>query len=206
MRKVTIALIALLTFVAGLGLHYALPRVSTVQVLGVEVKREDTDQRTRDVYMIQAQLIDGGAVRVFRNDDAWFYLKFDSANLQARATGLSRDEAVEAVAIRHYGWRIPVLSMFPNAISAWPVELGYRHIPLFNMAVILTLLTGGFFAWRTVKRARARVEAALARRSEERAREAASRTVPPVSDAGHEDWLLRDQPTSNRPDDPGRGA
>lgn len=206
MRKLTIALIALMVFVAGLGLHYALPRVSVVQVVGVEVKREDADQRTRDVYMIQTQLVDGGAVRVFRNEDAWLYLKFDSANLQARATALSRDEAVEAVAIRYYGWRIPVLSMFPNAIAAWPVDPGYRHIPLFNMAVILTLLMGGFFAWRIVKRARARVEAALARRSEERAREAASRTMPPVIDAGHEDWLLRDQPTSNRPDDPGRGA
>lgn len=204
MRKVTISLIALIVFVAGLGLHYVLPRVSVVQVVGVEVKREDAEQGTRDVYMIQTQLVDGGAIRVFRNEDAWFYFKFDSANLQARATALSRDDTIEAVAIRHYGWRIPVLSMFPNAIAAWPVDPGYRHIPLFNMAVILTLLTGGFFAWRSVKRAR--VEAALARRSEERAREAASRTVPPAIDAGHEDWLLRDQPTSNRPDDPGRGA
>jgi hypothetical protein len=206
MRKVTIALIGLTLFLAALGLHYALPRVSVVQVVGVEVKREDAELRTRDVYMIQTQLVDGGAVRVFRNEDAWLYLKFDSANLQARATALSRDEAVEAVAIRHYGWRVPVLSMFPNAISAWPVVLGYRHIPLFNMAVILTLLAGGFFTWRAVMRARARVAAALARRAEERAREAASRTVPPVIDAGHEDWLRRDQPTWNRPDDPGRGA
>lgn len=206
MRKVTIALIGLTLFLAALGLHYALPRVSVVQVVGVEVKREDAELRTRDVYMIQTQLVDGGAVRVFRNEDAWLYLKFDSANLQARATALSRDEAVEAVAIRHYGWRVPVLSMFPNAISAWPVEPGYRHIPLFNMAVIVGLLAGGFFLWRAITRARTRVAAALARRAEERAREAASRTVPPVIDAGHEDWLLRDQPSSNRPDDPGRGA
>jgi len=206
MRKVTISLIGLTLFLAALGLQYALPRVSVVQVVGVEVKREDAEQRTRDVYMIQAQLVDGGTVRVFRNEDAWLYLKFDSANLQTRVTALSRDEAVEAVAIRHYGWRVPVLSMFPNAIAAWPVDPGYRHIPLFNMAVILTLLAGGFFAWRTLKRARAQVGAALTRRAEERARAAPTRTVPPVIDAGHEDWLLRDQPSSNRPDDPGRGA
>jgi len=206
MKKLTITLIgAALVFVA-LGLHYALPRVSLVQVVGVEVKREGADQRTRDVYMIQTQLVDGGAVRVFRNEDAWLYLKFDSANLQARATGLSRDEAVKAVAIRHYGWRIPVLSMFPNAISAWPVEPGYRHIPLFNMAVILMFLSGGFFFWRAAVRARARVADALARRAGERTRKAATRTVPPVIDAGHEDWLLRDRPRSNRPNDPGRGA
>jgi hypothetical protein len=206
MRKVMIALIGLTFFAAALGLHYALPRVAVVQVVGVEVKREDAEQRTRDVYMIQTQLIDGGAVRVFRNEDAWLYLKFDSANLQARATGLSRDEAVEAVAIRYYGWRIPVLSMFPNAISVWPVELGYRHIPLFNMGATLLLLAGGFFVWRAVRRARARVVAAFAGRAEERAKEAASRTVPPVIDAGHEDWLLCDSPSSARPDDPGRGV
>jgi len=205
MRKVTIALGALPLFVVALGLHYALPQVSIVRVVGVEVKREDAEQRTRDVYMIQTQLVDGGAVRVFRNEDAWRYLKFDSANLQARATALSRDEAVAAVAIRHYGWRVPVLSMFPNAISAWSVEPGYRHIPLFNIVVILLLLAGGVLALRSITRARVRVADALARRAEERALEVANRTVPPVTDAEHEGWLLRDHPRSNRPDEPGRG-
>ena len=80
--------------------------------------------------------------------------------------------------------------MFPNAISAWPVYPGYRHIPLFNIAVIGLLLAAVFMIWRAVRRAR----------------EAASRNIPPVIDAGHEAWLLRDQPSSERPDDPGRGA
>jgi hypothetical protein len=206
MKKVNISMIVAALFLVSLGLHYALPRVSVVQVVGVEVKRADAEQGTRDVYMIQTQLIDGGAIRVFRNEDAWVYLKFDSANLQARANGLSRDETVEAVAIRHYGWRIAIMSMFPNAISAWPVEPGYWHLPLFNIAVIGLLLAGAFLAWRAVRRARARVTAALARRAEVRAREAASRTVPPVIDPGQEDWLLRDRPSAGRQDDPSRGA
>ncbi len=206
MSRLTITLIGAAICSAALGLHYALPRVSVVEVVGVEVKRADAEQGTRDVYMIQTQLIDGGGIRVFRNEDAWLYLKFDSATLQARVTGLSREEAVEAVAIRHYGWRIPVLSMFPNAIAAWPVEPGYRHIPLFNIAVIGLLLAAVFMIWRAVRRARARFSAALARRAEERAWEAASRNIPPVIDAGHEAWLLRDQPSSGRPNDPGRGA
>ena len=206
MKRLTITLIGAAFFFAALGLHYALPRVSVVEVVGVEVKRADAEQGTRDVYMIQTKLSDGGGIRVFRNEDAWLYLKFDSATLQARVTGLSREEAVEAVAIRHYGWRIPVLSMFPNAISAWQVEPGYRHIPLFNIAVIGLLLAAVFMVWRAVRSARARVSAALARRAEERAREAASRNIPPVIDAGHEEWLSRDQPSSRRPDDPGRGA
>lgn len=203
MKRLTITLIAVAFFFSALGLHYALPRVSVVEVVGVEVKRADADQGTRDVYMIQTQLSDGGGIRVLRNEDAWLYLKFDSATLQARVSGLSREEAV---AIRHYGWRIPVLSMFPNAISAWPVEPGYRHVPLFNIAVIGLLLAAVFMVWQAVRSARARVSAALACRAEERAREGASRNIPPVIDAGHEEWLLRDQPSSGRPDDPGRGA
>jgi hypothetical protein len=79
-------------FFAGLGLHYALPRVSVVEVVGVEVKRADAEQGICDVYMIQTQLSGGGDIRVFSNEDAWLYLKFDSATLQARVTGLSRDQ------------------------------------------------------------------------------------------------------------------
>ncbi len=199
MKRLTITLIGVAFFFSALGLHYALPRVSVVEV----VKRADADHGTRDVYMIQTQLSDGGGIRVFRNEDAWLYLKFDSATLQARVTGLSREEAV---AIRYYGWWIPVLSMFPNAISAWPVEPGYRHIPLFNIAVIGLLLAAVFMVWQAVRSARARVSVALARRAEERARQAVSRNIPPAIDAGHEEWLLRDQPSSGRPDDPGRGA
>lgn len=206
MKKIGIALVILTLFFAALGLHYALPQVSIVQVVGVEVKREYAGERTRDVYMIQTQLVDGGAVRVFRNEDAWLYLKFDAANLQARATALSRDEAVSAVAIRHFGWRVPVFSMFPNAISAWPVEPGYRHIPLFNAAVIITLFGGGGVAWYTIKRARARLTAARARRKKERAQAATKNTLQPVIDAAHEDWLLRDDPTSNHSDDSGQGT
>lgn len=206
MIRLTITLAGAALSLAALGLHYVLPRVSVVDIVGFEVKRTDAEQGTRDVYMIQTQLIDAGSVRVFRNEDAWLYLKFDSANLQARATVLSRDESVEAVAIQHYGWRIPILSVFPNAISAWPVEPGYRHLPLFNISVIGLLLAGAFLAWRGVRRTRARVAAALARRAGERAREAASRNAPPVIDAVHEGWLLRDRPSSGQPDDPGRGA
>jgi hypothetical protein len=200
MKRLTITLIGAALFFAALGPHYALPQVS---VVGVEVKRADAEQGTRDVYMIQTQLSDGGGIRVFRNEDAWLYLKFHSAALQARVTGLSREEAV---AIRHYGWRIPVLAMFPNAISAWPVEAGYRHIPLSNISVIGLLFAAVFVICRAVRRASVRVSVALTRRAEERTREAASRNIPPVIDAGHEAWLLPDQPSSGRPDDPGRGA
>ena len=205
MRKLTIALIGACLIVAALALHYALPSVSVVKVIGVEVKRMDAEVGTRDVYIIQTQLIDGGAVRVFRNEDAWLYLKLDSASLQGRATAFARDAAVEAVAIRHYGWRIPVLSMFPNAIDAWPVAPDYRHIPVFNIAILTLLLAGALLAWRAVKRASARVALARERRAEEQARAAAARrSPPPVVDASHEDWLLQDRPAPGPSDTSGR--
>ena len=202
MNRFTIVLIGAALFFVLLGLSYVLPQVSVVEVVGVEVKRTDVEQGTHDVYLIQTQLIDGGAVRVFRNEDAWLYLKFDSATLQARVTGLSRGQGTESVAVRHYGWRIPVLSMFPNAISAWPVEPSYRHLPLFNIVVVVLLLLTTFSVWRAVRRVRAKVAAAIA----QRARDAAKRSVPSIIDAGHEDWLVQDRPSSGRPDDLGRGS
>ena len=202
MNRFTIVLIGAALFFVLLGLSYVLPQVSVVEVVGVEVKRTDVEQGTHDVYLIQTQLIDGGSVRVFRNEDAWLYLKFDSATLQARVTGLSRGQGTESVAVRHYGWRIPVLSMFPNAISAWPVEPSYRHLPLFNIVVVVLLLLTTFSVWRAVRRVRAKVAAAIA----QRARDAAKRSVPSIIDAGHEDWLVQDRPSSGRPDDLGRGS
>lgn len=196
MKRFTIVLIGAVLFFVALGLSYVLPQVSMVEVVGVEVKRADAEQGTHDVYLIQTQLIDGGAVRVFRNEDAWLYLKFYSATLQARVTVLSRGQGTEPVAVRDYGWRIPVLSMFPNAISAWPVEPSYRHLPLFNIVVVVLLLLTTFLVWREVRRVRANVAAAIARRAGDRTRDAAKRSAPFIIDAGHEDWLVQDRTSS----------
>ena len=140
MRKLIYALIGAGLLASGAALHYALPRVSTAQIVGVEVKRVDGDTGTRDVYMIQAQVPETDAVRVYRNEDALLYLKLNSADLQARATAFSRGEELRTVAIRHYGWRIPFLSVFPNAISVWEVSPGYRHLPILNAIIFISLL------------------------------------------------------------------
>lgn len=206
MRKIAIALVGVCLLVVGLSLHYVLPRVSVVEVVGAEVKRIDEGNRTRDVYMIQAQRPDGGGVRVFRNEDAWFYLKLNSANLQARAQAFAQSDEVETVAIRHYGWRIPIFSMFQNAIKAWPVEPDYRHIPIFNIAVIALLLAGAALAWFKMRRVFARVAEGRARRAEKRTRaERAVRTVSTGADNDHEDWLRRDQRAPGPSDTSGKG-
>jgi hypothetical protein len=106
----------------------------------------------RDVLFIDA-VKPNGHVRVYRNEDTgWIwppYFKFDSSNLQAEARNLiSTSENPKWVAVRHYGWRIPFLSIFPNAVSITPVEgPDVRLIPWFNI-VFLTLLFALFWAIR----------------------------------------------------------
>lgn len=60
MKRSVIVVIGATLFFAALGLDYVLPQVSVVEVVGVEVKRSDEEQGTRDVYIIHTQLIDGG--------------------------------------------------------------------------------------------------------------------------------------------------
>lgn len=206
MKRCTVVLMGAAILFVGFCLSYVLPQVSVVEVVGVEVKRTDPEQGTHGIYLIRAQQIDGGVVRVFRPEDAWLYRKFDTATLQALVAGLSRGQGAKPVAARHYGWRIPVLFMFPNAISAQLVELGYQHIPLFNIAVIGFLIAGLFMVWRVVRNPRARFSAASARQAKERAIEAVIRNIPPVISAGHKEWLLKYQPSSGRLIDPGRSS
>jgi len=147
---------------------------------------------------------------VFRNEDAWLYLKLNSANLQTEAAVFAREENGTAVAIRHYGWRLPLLSMFPNATSAWPVEPGYRHIPIFNIVILVFLLGLAFIARRAFKRASGKLTELRARHTPGRADNVPSSSASssskssPASDAGHDEWLQSDQQTSSRSDKSGR--
>jgi hypothetical protein len=126
--KVALA-IAGVMLVAGF-LHYSLPSRDVVRIVGTDVVRTDVVGRdtdgnqvavTRDVRFIYAKWPDGGD-RVYRNEDTGWgwppYFKFDTADLAAQAIDLvSTAEAPKWVVVRHYGWRIPALSMFPNALS-----------------------------------------------------------------------------------------
>lgn len=150
MKKVLTArniLIAILVLILAAVLHYSLPQVDVVRAIGVEIKRVDVTEgnaeqrRTRDVYQLQMETIDGKP-RVYRNEDNFIYLKFDSADLQTQVQSFAADK--QLVALRHYGWRLSLFSTFPNAIKVWPVEEGYRHIPIFNI-VVLTIIAGLIF-------------------------------------------------------------
>jgi hypothetical protein len=189
MRKIILGAVGASLLVCATGLHFAIPRVSVVQVVGVEVKRVDAGGGTRDVYMIQSLFGEGGAVRVFRNEDAPLYLKFNSADIQARAAALGRGEPPPTVAIRHYGWRIPVLSVFPNALSIREVPVDYRHVPLLAITLYAALFSLPLIIWRYISRRRAP--------SSGRARSEPSHRSDPASRARDADWFDTDHQVSS---------
>lgn len=181
MRRLATAATIIAVLVAAAILHYALPQVDVVRIVGTDVKRVDAPQdsgetnaetglRTVDVYFVLAETPNGD-VRNYRNEDALIYGKFDSSDLHTRIRSISQNEE-NLVAIRHYGWRVPLFSMFPNAVSVWDVEPGYRHLPIFNI-IVLGLLAGVIgYAVLRIRKVRARLAAQREVREAERAAEA----------------------------------
>jgi hypothetical protein len=156
--------------IVGLFLHYTLPQRDIVRIVdtGNRITQiganwifysiEDTGtgaetSTTRDIRFIDAVYPDGSSVMVYRNEDTgWFwppYFKWDSSTLQAEATNLrSTGAAPQWVAVTHYGWRIPLVSAFPNAVSITPVEgPDVTLIPWVNI-IILTFLAFVIFMIR----------------------------------------------------------
>lgn len=136
--------------------HYYLPSQDVVRIVRTETVRVDVEttdaagnpaQVTRDQNRIYAFRPDG-AERVFRNEDTgWgfpWYFKFDTANLAAAAEdAVSTKDAPQWMIVRHYGWRIPMLSMFPNALSMREAEgPEERLIPWFNIIFLTALIVG----------------------------------------------------------------
>jgi hypothetical protein len=130
--------------IVGLFLHYTLPQRDIVQITNTYNRItqiggnwmfysiEDTGtgaetSTSRDIRFIDAAFADGD-VMVYRNEDTgWFwppYFKWDSATLQAEATNLRSTRLQRAAmgGVTHYGWRMPMFSIFPNAVNITPVE------------------------------------------------------------------------------------
>jgi Protein of unknown function (DUF1523) len=160
-------------------LHYTLPQHDIVRVVGTYQERQDfegwtrlfwndtgdaTLQTSRDVQFIQAILPNGNPM-VYRNQDTgwgWpFYFKFDTASLQTQADDAkSTAAAPKWMAVKHYGWRSELLSIFPNAVSlrevAGPDAL---IIPYFNISLLIVLAALALYL-------RAKWQAFVARRVE----------------------------------------
>lgn len=130
-----------LTTIGENWIFYASPDVGTAE--GAE---------TRDIRFIEA-ILANGRVSVYRNEDTgWVwppYFKYDSSNLQAEASNLkSPKEAPQWVVITHYGWRVPWLSIYPNAVKVKAVDgPDVTIIPWVNI-IILTFLAIGLLMIR----------------------------------------------------------
>lgn len=202
MKRLGYALIGVIVIIIGAALHYALPQVDVVRLIGTDVKRVDTQENstesesgrsvsTTDVYFVLTET-QQGEPRNYRNEDALIYGKFDSSDLHTRARSIAQDED-NLVAVRHYGWRVPLFSMFPNAVKIWQVEPGYRHLPLFNI-VFLTLLAGGvgYVGWRVRRFLTVRREAARAEREAQAERERLARRDNDDSQRARDEFLSDD--------------
>ncbi|WP_265500540.1 DUF1523 family protein [Paracoccus beibuensis] len=116
----------------------------------------------RDVRFIDT-VRPNGRVFVYRNEDTgWVwppYFKYDSANLHAEATNLqstSRDPIW--VSITAYGWRMPWLSTYPNAISINTVAApDVRPVNWPAMLVCIVLLAILGLVWRLLAQLSGRI-------------------------------------------------
>lgn len=156
-----------------IGLDYVLPEKTSAYVTGVEVKRVDkdgpisaenpADGPTHDAYFIYTSLSGPGTeqsdrVRVFLNEDTgWHwppYFKFNSADVQAKAQALSKDNA--EVTITSYGWRINMFSMFPNVLAIKATKDVVVPVSLIRSVVLfiwfLLVVKGLLLCRRVIKR------------------------------------------------------
>ncbi len=125
-----------LTTIGSNWLFYASPDSGTTA--------SDVDEK-RDIRFIDS-VRPNGKVVVYRNEDTgWIwppYFKYDSSNLQAEASNLTSNEATPKwVMVTHYGWRLPILSIYPNAVSIKPVAGPDATVfPWVNVIVLTALL------------------------------------------------------------------
>ena len=173
MRVVKWVLAIVVLTIVGAFLHYVLPKreVATItsaynrfvepgEIRGLrslsEADAVATGRPGVDVFFINARSRDGDLLE-FRNEDTGFgfppYFKFDSATLHNEAQeAVSTAESPRWMVIRYYGWRLPWVSMFPNAVSMRPAESAdVRLIPWFNI-ILLALL--GALIWAIAARIR----------------------------------------------------
>lgn len=159
MRKVKWILLTIIVAAVVGVLHYSLPSRDIVYIVGTDVKRMDVGTGgwwwaepdastslvpTRDVRFISG-IWPNGKPRVYRNEDTnWGYppyLKFDSSNITANAQNSVSTEAQPVwVVVTHYGWRIELLSMFPNAVDIRRAEgPDETLVPWFNIVFLAAL-------------------------------------------------------------------
>jgi len=167
--------IALILIVA-VFLNYVLPQRDIVRITGVEqisgfqtnwplffaqADQGTVVQETFSLRLIQTvrkrTWLFGSIDRrdqtmVYRNQDTgWIwppFFKFDSSDLQAEAARLSQEVPPGWAIVTSYGWRIILITVYPNAISIRPIENpDVVLIPWINI-IILSFLAFAVFMLR----------------------------------------------------------
>ncbi|WP_145104782.1 DUF1523 family protein [Cereibacter sediminicola] len=159
MRYLKWALLALGAVLVVSALHYNLPRHDVVRIVGTNIQRIDpgdtrvfgtlnsgADSRAGATFgnVIYAIFPDGKPM-VYRNEDTEWgwppYFKFNSSDIQAKAEDLTSTAGDPTwVVVTRYGWRVQVLSMFPNAVKLREVEgPEVTVIPWFNIFFFIAL-------------------------------------------------------------------
>ena len=129
LRRILIGLFLVLALPLALVAWYFMPRTIDVYIVDTQNKLVGTakqvaakDRGDLDLMMIQTvDPADNRKPHVFRNEDAWWFAKFNSYDLQTIAADAARSNPPRLMRVKYYGWRIPLLSVLPNAISMKPV-------------------------------------------------------------------------------------
>ncbi|MFW7378656.1 MAG: DUF1523 family protein [Oligoflexus sp.] len=141
-------LVVVIVLICGLGLalSYYLPSTKLVALVGTEVKRRDLTKkgqegRSRDVRYIIARDLKTEETLMFRNEDMGWppHFKFDSGSLTGHVMNLKENRPDATVLVTYYGWRIPLLSAYPNITDVEVVDPDYRHIPWFNLIFLAAM-------------------------------------------------------------------
>ena len=151
-------------------LHYNLPDRDIVRIVNTEVKRMDVDKGAfgwgepdagtdhkgnKDVRFINTVRPNGNEM-VYRNEDTGWgwppYFKFDTSDLATQAQDIAnQDQKTDEeiwVSVKHYGWRIKLLSLFPNAVDLKVVDgPNVRLIPWFNIALLTMMFALFMYVW-----------------------------------------------------------
>jgi Protein of unknown function (DUF1523). len=139
-----------------LFLNYTLPSTMLVRLTNSYVLRVGQETEVRNIRMINAQTLDGKPF-VFRNEDTGFgwppYFKFNSGNVTSEVEAIVKHNPNAPLLVTYYGWRLEILSMFPNIIKLEVVPADYKHFPWFNV-IFITVFHGIllFFIFRIYRK------------------------------------------------------
>ena len=168
--------IVTLVVILGSLLHYTLPRSEVVRVVGVTERLEtlgwnsvfyartpsgQSEGSARDVRLVET-VRPGGRELVFRNEDTgWVwppYLKFNSADMQARARDqVSTSDDPVWVVVSYYGVRSLFLSIYPNVLQIKPAEGPEERLVPWTRIIFFTLLfAGAVWVWFMLSRRKSR--------------------------------------------------